>query len=842
MGVIMKKIVTFLAYCILTVLIVILVTGGAGLACLTYLAMTRLPDHDRAVFHPSLRGKVTVARDDFGTPHIQATCETDAYFALGYVMGQDRLFQMEALRRLARGELAEVLGSPAVSIDRLVRLFRLRAKAEAYFVEYGHKHPEMMQASEAFVAGINHAMDTEPLPFEFAVLGIPKRPFTLIDCLSIGALLPITFADGLRQDPLYNLMQERLPDIDVQALFPGYSRETPITIMESIEEAAAYLAGQDSQNPQEPSPEENLARRAATARSEALTLWLEMLQPFSDRFGPALGSNSWVLGPSRTKSGKPILANDPHIGFTNPGVWYEAHLAYPPYDNYGHYFPLIPFPLLGHNLVRGWGLTMFANDDIDLYFEQFHPDDPMQVMFKGEWTPVKTETEVIQVRFGQEVRHDVRITPHGPVITDLLRLLHDYEGPDVSLSWTWQNVEYTDMLAFYRMGLARDLSEFREAVAFITSPGINISYADAQGNIAWWAAGKITIRPEHVYHKKILDGASGLDEILGYVPFDLNPHLINPESGYIVTANNKPTVKPVGPMKDLQGYWQPGDRAARIEEILETRNDWTIDALRAVQFDDTAWGAPIIIEPVLRILRYAGRELEAREVPVLNELAAWDYRHNTSSIGACIYQVLCDAILRHALLDEMGPIIFRAYTSVADHWNFLKYFIQDEDSPFWDDITTPGRETRDEIVLAAFKETCNVLYENWGNRESWAWGHLHTMEFKHPFGYLPLLGRIFNVGPFPASGGSQVVNNMLYTRGAYNFDVIAGPSTRRLIDFASPAHSLTVLPTGNSGHFRSPHYGDQADLFMAGEYREPRITPQQILNHTRHTMTFTPGS
>lgn len=838
----MKKFGKFFVYSMLTVLILVLLAAVTGLVWLTFLAKTRLPDLDRAVSHPSLRGKVTVARDDFGIPHIQATCEIDAYFALGYVMGQDRLFQMEVLRRLAQGEMAEVLGPLAVPIDRLVRVFRLRAKAEAYFAEHGHKYPELLQASEAFVAGINHAMETEPLPFEFAVLGIPPRRFSLVDCMSIGALLPITFADGLRQDPLFNLLQERHPDLDIHALFPGYSREIPVTVMETLEEAAAYIATREAQTPPSDSPGESQAKRNTPAVSEALAHWLEMLQPFSDRFGPALGSNSWVIGPSRTKSGKPILASDPHIGFTNPSIWYEAHVVYPQYDNYGHYLPLIPFPLLGHNLERGWGLTMFANDDIDLYIETFHPEDPMQVMYKGEWVAVKTETEVIQVRFGREVQHLVRITPHGPVITDLLRLLHGYEGPDVSLSWTWQNVEYTDMLAFYSMGHAKNLDEFQEAVGLITSPGINVTYADAQGNIAWWAAGKITIRPDHVNHKQILDGASGRDEILGYVAFEHNPRLINPSQGFIASANNKSTVKPAGPVPDLQGYWQPGDRAARIEELIETRDDWTLDAMRAVQFDDTAWGAPIILEPVLEILRYAGQELLPREVPVLTELTGWDRRHNIESAGACIYQVLCDAILRHALLDEMGPTIFRAYNSVADHWNFLKYFIQDEDSPFWDDITTPGRETRRDIVLAAFKETCDVLYQRLGKRESWAWGRLHTMEFKHPFGYLPVLGNIFNVGPYPASGGSQVINNMLYMSGGYNFDVVAGPSTRRLIDFGDPAHSLTVLPTGNSGHFMSPHYGDQAPLFMAGKYRQPRLTPAQIQEHTRHTMTFAPGT
>jgi penicillin amidase len=830
----MKKFLKIVSVVAVGILVLAVCVG----AWLVYLAKTRLPNLDGVISHPSLRGEVRVIRDDWGVPHIEAGNEPDAYFALGYAMAQDRLFQMEVLRRLARGEAAELLGPLAVPIDKIMRSFRLRPLAEAFFAQADGITPELKQAAEAFVAGINSCMEREPLPFEFSVLHIPVRPFTPADCLTVARILPITFADGLRTDSLVTLLKEHCPDKDIDALFPGYSKEIPTTVMESLEEAETYLKSRGRISEALPQTDHTVPVPAAE-----LSALLKPLASLSDLIGPALGSNSWVLGPSRSQSGKPILANDPHIGFTNPSIWYEAHVTFGDFDLYGYYLPLIPFALLGQNTHHAWAMTMFANDDLDLYREKFHPDDPNKVMYKGEWVAARTETETIKVRFGRDQQCTVRTTPHGPVITDLFRRLNGYQGPEVALSWVWQRVKYTDLLALYRMGRARDCDSFGEALSLITSPGINVSYADRDGNIAWWAAGLIPIRPKHVNPKTLLDGASGNDEILGYVPFAQNPHLKNPSCGYIATANNKSTVKPVGPIEDLQGYWQPGDREGRIKQLLESRAKWSVEDLKAVQFDDTAYAAPRIVATVLETLKSSSAQFSGLETAAMHVLAQWDGGHGTESVGACIYQVLCDAILEDALRDEMGEQLFKNYGIVADHWNFFKYFITDDNSPYWDDVTTPERETRRDILLRSFRGTVSWLEKRLGRDIGrWNWGRIHTLEFKHPFGYLPLLGRIFNIGPFPASGGAQMVNNMLYARGRYNYDVLAGPSTRRLIDFGDPEHARSILPTGNSGNFMSPHYGDQAAMFMAGRYREARMTREQIQAHKLHEIRFLPAA
>lgn len=820
-------------------LVIVLAALGIG-GYLYYLAPRTLPNLDATVRSSLLRAEVRVVRDQWGVPHILAQHEPDAYYALGYCMAQDRLFQMEVMRRLARGELAELLGPPVVFVDRIMRAFRLRAKAEEYVENETRDLPPSLRASmDAFVEGVNDFIKDGPLPLEFTILQIPARPFTKVDCLVVAAILPITFADGLREDPLVTAIQKKYPDKDIAALFPGYKYDA-VTVMENIDEARAIveeqLGGGDA-----------AATAQVSAAFDALHAWLGGLQRVSDAYGPQVGSNSWVLGPSRTKSGKPILANDPHIGFTNPSIWYEAHLKYADFENYGYHLPPVPLPLLGHNEDRGWGMTMFANDDVDMYVETFHPTDPLKVRHKGEWVDVQVERELIKVRFGRDVVCDVRITPHGPIVTDLLRALDQYEGPPVALRWVWQNVPYTDILAVYRMGHARDLQRFGEAVLLITSPGINISYADKAGNIAWWAAGLLPLRPAHVNHKALLDGASGRDDIgpEDYLPPAQNPHLVNPECGFIVTANNMSTLRPVGePPKvipQLQGYWQPSDRAGRIVELVGARNDWTIEDLKAVQMDDTAWAAPRLVPVFIQELRLREDVLSEHQRKALEFLEAWDYRHNIESQGAVVYQLLCNLTLKNAVEDEMGPENFATYGTIADHWNFFKQFVNDPESPFWDDVSTPEvKETRSDILVRALKEVQAVLDDRIGpDPAQWNWGALHTMEFKHPFGYLPLLDRIFNIGPFPSPGAAQVINNMLYRRST-DFDVLAGPSTRRLIDFADPAHSLTVLPTGNCGHLLSKHYDDQAEMFVQGEYRPALYLWNEIEAAKEHEMRFLP--
>lgn len=801
------------------------------------------PRYSGDVFVDGIFNKVIIRRDDNGVPHIYAENERDAWFALGFVMAQDRLFQMDFYRRLSQGRLAELIGPPVVKYDKILRTFRLRKYAEEILEKYSAELAPLKEPFDSFLQGVNTFIESQILPPEFMILHYRPEPFTIVDCLTSAMIMPVTFADGLRQDLVNLYLKLKYPDEDFSVLSCGYHRETPVTIMESIKEAEEYLKsqGRDLSNWGLPSAStfSPTDRDYLLANLESfVSTWQEVV----NFVGVHRGSNSWVVSGTKTKSKKPILANDPHIGFLQPAVWYQAHLVYEDYDLYGFYMPPIPVPLMGQNTEFAWGLTMFANDDHDLYVEILSPDEPLRVKYRGDWVPVVRETETIKVRFGSDVTFERWVTPHGVIVTGAYETLLDYYGPQVSLYWVWQHVPYTDVLAFYKMSHAKDIFSFREGVSLITSPGINVSYVDSKGNIAWWVGGKIPIRPEHVNPKYPLDGASGKDEVLGFVPFELNPHLVNPPWGYIVTANNLSTVKPVGEVKELQGYWEPSDRAQRIEDLLEKRNDWTIEDMQSIQLDTYCVPGPRLTKILLNILepeRQAFNELEQKALQFLSE---WDFYYETDSLGASVFTVLSDAIMRNLLIDELGEKMFEAYCTVADRWSFYKYILGDENSFLWDDRTTENiKETRKDIVVRAFKETVRVLSKKLGsNPEKWRWGRLHTLEFKHPIGYIPLMSKYFNVGPFECPGSYHTVNNMPYVAGIYSYEVVAGPSTRRLVDFAQPERVLEIMPTGNSGIPFSKWYSDQAESFIRGKYREARITKEQIEKNTVFTLSLMP--
>ncbi|HOK09050.1 MAG TPA: penicillin acylase family protein [Candidatus Hydrogenedens sp.] len=841
----MKKVIKYSIIGILLFLLIACLLIGGFLFFHLYSAVNYMkaysPKTSGTIQLSGVHSEVVIKRDDNGVPHIVAGSEEDAWFALGYVMAQDRLFQMDFYRRLSQGRISELVGPLAVKYDKVLRTFRLRKYAEEVLEKYADIYKPLQKPFDSFLKGINTFIENEPLPPEFRILGYQPEPFTAVDCLTTAMIMPITFADGLRHDLMNLVLKMKYPDEDFSILSCGYHREKPVTIMETIEEAEEYLKsqGRDLSNWGLPSAslQPPVKRETIACLEEFTSTWQDIVE----FMGIHLGSNSWVLSGTRTQSGKPILANDPHIGFLQPSVWYQAHLVYENYDLYGFYFPLIPIPLMGQNLTYAWGLTMFANDDHDLYLEIFKPDDPGKVKYRGDWVPVIEETETIQVRFGKPVTFKRRVTPHGVVVTDVYRTLLNYYGPELSLYWVWQHVPYTDLMAFYKMSHAQDLNSFQEGVSLITSPGINVSYVDKIGNIAWWAGAKIPIRPEHVNSKYVLDGASGKDEVLGYVPFEQNPHLINPPWGYIVTANNLSTVKPVGEVKELQGYWEPSDRAQRMEELLEKRSDWTIDELKEVQLDHTSVPGPAIVKTMVELLTPKKGDMSTLEQEAFEKLSTWDYQFDTESLGASIFTVFCDAILRNLLIDDLGKEMLRGYNTVADRWSFFKYVIHDDACFLWDDRSTPQTETRSDIFFRAFKETVKVLNKKAGkNISGWKWGRIHTLEFHHPLGYIPFLRKLFNVGPFPCAGSYHVVNNMPYIAGTYKYEVVAGPSTRRLIDFAKPDFVLEVLPTGNSGISNSRWYRNQAELFIRGNYREARITTEQIDANTVDKLVIKP--
>ncbi|OQB35032.1 MAG: Penicillin acylase 2 precursor [Candidatus Hydrogenedentes bacterium ADurb.Bin179] len=344
--------------------------------------------------------------------------------------------------------------------------------------------------------------------------------------------------------------------------------------------------------------------------------------------------------------------------------------------------------------------------------------------------------------------------------------------------------------------------------------------------------------------KALLEGWTGRDEFSEYLPFEASPHLKNPPDGMIVTANNLCTVKPVGTppmqMPTLQGYFKPGDRAGRIEELLATRNDWTLEDLRAVQMDNMAFAPRIMAPAMTRLARADESSLTAREREVLNQVDQWNFYNDVDNIGATVFNYWFDSLLPAIFGDELTEKQLFMYTSLDDSWIALQDLLRDTGAHWWDDITTPDRETAAQIMTRSLKDACEKITRDLGEDvTAWRWGKVHRLLFKHPFGYVPGIGHLLNIGPL-ASGGARETINSMPSKSPHKYDIIAGPSTRRLIDFARPDQSLTILPTGNSGHVRDPHYDDQAALFARGDYRTALYNRDEIEAAKEHEMHILP--
>jgi penicillin amidase len=436
-------------------LTVLLVATGAAAAWYIH---TKQPQRSGSLTLAQLGAPVSVRYDERGVPHIRAKNEADLYRALGYVHAQDRLFQMEIVRRLAQGELAEVLGPKLADLDRLFRTLGIRAHAQAYAAKMDLQSPAA-KVLAAYLDGINQYQASHPVPMEFDLLGIPKRPFTVQDTVAVSGYLAYSFAAAFRTEPALTFVRDKLGadylrvfDLDWHAegvVMPGTTTAMNTRDWHQLDQLA------------------QLSHQALEAAG---------LPQFE-------GSNAWALSGSRTASGKPLLAGDPHIGFSAPSVWYEAHLSAPGFELYGHHQALDPTALLGHNQKFGWTLTMFQNDDIDLIAEKTNPDNPNQIWYHGQWVDLQSREETILVKGAAPIKLTLRRSPHGPIITDAFK---DSLGTTpVAMWWAFLETENPILDAFYELNRADTLEKARAAAGKIHAPGLNVVWANAAGDIGW---------------------------------------------------------------------------------------------------------------------------------------------------------------------------------------------------------------------------------------------------------------------------------------------------------------------------------------------------------------------
>ncbi len=790
--------------------------GGAA----AWLIHTKQPVRSGTMALQQLTAPVTVDYDERGVPHIRAQNEPDLYRALGYVHAQDRLFQMEMVRRLANGELAEVLGPKLLDTDKLFRTLGIRAKAQDAATKLDPAAPVTV-ALLAYLDGINQYQAGHPPPLEFNILKIPKRPFTPQDTFAVSGYLAYSFAAAFRTDPPLTYIRDKLGPDYLRAFDLEWHPEGVIS-----QSAAAAPAPRTS------------ALALGTQDWKALGQLAQLSQSALEAAGvPVLeGSNAWVISGKRTASGKPLLAGDPHIGYSAPAVWYEAHLTAPGFDLYGHYQALNPLALLGHNAQFGWSLTMFENDDVDLVAEKPNPANPNQVSIGGQWVDLTTRTETIKVKDSAPVQLAVRSSPHGPIITDAFK--DNFGNTPVAMWWAFLQTENPILQAFYELNRADTRDKARSAAEKIHSPGLNVLWANTAGDIAWWAAAKLPIRPAGVNPTFILDGSTAEADKTGFYSFSFNPQEENPARGYIVSANNQP--KPSSGVP-VPGYYCLADRVQRLDSVLrDPGRKWDTAAAQALQLDGGNGYGPRILQDLMPILKSV--TTDPYEKAFLEPLDLWDGDYSRDSMAALLFTQLMYELAHAAMADEMGEVQFKNLIRTFALDSALPLLVADAKSPWWDNVKTKPVESRFETVRVAWVNTIKHLESVYGkDLLKWNWGTAHTLTHAHPLGQQKPLDQIFNVGPFKVAGGRETPNNLNINMGPAPWGVKSGPSTRRVIDFAHPDKSVGINPVGQSGVLFDAHYADQAPFFAEGLYQPQYLSAADVKAHTKSTLTLKPG-
>jgi penicillin amidase len=746
-----------LALRVFGVLVFLLSLAGAG--AYVYLRQS-LPQTSGAVPAAGLGAATEVLRDRHGIPHIYASSLEDAHFALGFVHAQDRLWQMEMNRRIGSGRLAEILGPAALEADRFTRTLGLRRVAAENLASYDDDTRRLL---EAYAAGVNAFLaGDQVLPPEFWLLGVTPEPWSALDSIVWTKLMAWDLGGNWRSELLRMRLSRTLSLERIQELLPPYPGDPP----PQLPDLKSLYTGLEKK----PAP-----------------------NPVFSNYGPDPeflgGSNSWVVSGARSASGKPLLANDPHLGLTAPPVWYFAHLHAPGLDAIGATLPGVPAILVGRNERIAWGLTNTGADVQDLYLERL------------DGSFAETE-EIIKVKGAPDERLKVRRSRHGPLISDVARpaLEAAPRGYAVALAWTALAADDLTMQAAIRLARARDWNELLAAGRMLHAPPQTVSYADVDGNIGFVAAGRVPLR-KPANDLRGLAPAPGWDaryEWAGYIPFEELPQAYNPRGGTVVLANHK--IVPPDYPHHVTYEWQPPYRARRISELLnEKKHD--LASFKKMHSDVVSLAARELLPKFL-----AGKPDE--------RLAAWDGSMSIDRAEPLLMAAWWREFARALYADELGDA-FRA------NWAARAVFLDNVLSrqPHWcDDVRTPAVESCEHILAASFEKATHELEKRYGKDA--AWGEAHAARHRHrPFTRQPWLARVFDIRV--ASGGDAYTVNV----GAMDFNDEAepfanrhAPSLRMVADLGAPQESVFIHSGGQSGNPLSAHYRAFAEPWARGEY------------------------
>lgn len=758
-----------------------------------------LPKYEGTIESEKIFSDIEIYRDSFAIPYIFAENDEDVAFALGYLHAQERLFIMDLIRRAGEGRLAEVLGEKALPFDKMFRTVGIK---RTILENYSSYDSQVIKILQAYSNGVNKYIEDNKgnYSIEFDVLGYQPEKWEPLHSLIIVRMMG------------WELNLSWWVDFTYAELIEKFGKDRLLEILPDISESNLQKI---------PS-----AKNLSTLTEEFIQTNLAFRSLLGWR-GTQVGSNNWTVNSEKSSSGKPIIANDPHLAFSAPGKWYAAVIKSKSWNAAGVTLPGVPGIVIGKNENISWALTNLMNDDADYYYETLD-SSKKNYFLDGKWIPLQIIQDTIKIKNQKPFVFEIKKTHRGPIISEIhpFTFIYNEGGKTYSaLSMKWLGNLFSDeLLAFIKINKAQNFNEFRDAVSYFALPGQNFLYADKQGNIGYVMGAKIPLRSQTA-STIINDGKSSANDWKGFAQKEDMKVIFNPTENFFATANNNlfPDFK-----HHISNLWEPSSRIDRINFLLNQKQKHSADDFKKYQMDQTSEYAKQVVPHILK----AFEDVKVKDKNLLESLELlekWDYDMNGSYQVAAIYQVFLKYLLRNIYLDEMGDDLFNKFLFIANvPYRSLLKVIRSESSWF-DDVTTSKIEDKNFIIRKSLSDALTYLEKNYGKDLSgWQWGRIHKVIFKHSFsGNFNLIDKFVNIGPFEIGGDGTTIFNTEYPFAKSieefaafrheEFENVLGPSMRFIYDFAKPNELNLILTTGQSGNLFSEHYSDMSENWLTGK-------------------------
>lgn len=768
--------------------------------------MSSLPRQDGKIELAGLGANVNILRDSLGVPYIVAKSDSDAYYALGFVHAQDRLFQMEMYRRLGEGRLSEIFGGKTLAIDELFRTLRFTEMADSLYRE---SSPLSKNILRWYADGVNAYMKSaKALPAEFAMLRFTPRPWKPRDSFIVARLMAWELNISWWTKPVFGELYDSLGAARAALLIPLFS---------------APGAGR-AQLPSRTAP--SALNGFTDANSQALTM-LEGV-PAPDCFG----SNNWTISPKRTNDGSAILCNDPHLAFSEPAKWYFVDISAPSLHVLGVSLPGTPGVVIGRNDNIAWGMTNVMADDSDFYIMHTDSADASEYWYNGKLLPFVTSLDTIEIKDGTPYIFTRRMTVLGPVVSGavsgsykLTALESAESGPRgiVALRWAayWPSDE---VRSIYLLNTAKNFEDFLNALKYFGAPAQNFVYADADGNIGYKAAGNIPLRQ---YPLPFLpqSGISSTDVWNRFIPFNSLPESYNPSAGYYATANNR--TSPAGYPYYITNLYEPSSRIDRINSFITSHDTMSVRLSRQLQLDYYSGFMVLLNQSILNAC-YTEKYLPKELVYLVN----FDGMITAKSTASTILNMTFVNLVKSVFEPLMGKSMFRRYVLVSNVPTRILKNILDKPEELGELYgVANGDSLLNMKIVKSLDRSLQELREEFGPHPiDWMWGRIHTLELKHPLSSNVFIRHIYDLGPFPRGGTNTTVNNGEYSLD-HPYHMLIGPSMRMIVDMRKNGMYFS-FPGGECGQVLSPHYSDFLHDYLKGKMKFfPISLPESSIAH-----------